>query len=81
MCAHVYTFLCAGKAASTHRIEVVEEANAGWVRRLQGELEEGLHVQWGRDDRWAPEEGWDRPRSVYASCGRCTNREIRDIVE
>ena len=61
---------------STHCIKVVEEADAGGVRRLQGELEEVLHVQRGREDRGAPEEGRDRPRAVYTSCGR--NREIRE---
>ncbi len=78
----VHTHACscsrAGTPESTHRIKVVEEADAGRVRRLQGELEEGLHIQWGGDDRRAPEEGRDRPRSVYTSCGRCTNREIGD---
>lgn len=75
-CTCVY--LCAGMPVSTHCIKVVEEADAGRVRGLQGELEEGLHVQRGRDDRRAPEEGRDRPRSIYASCGRYTNREISD---
>lgn len=44
-----------------HRVEVVEEADAGRVRGLQGELEERLHVQRGLDDRGAPEESRDRP--------------------
>lgn len=47
--------------AMAHRVEVVEEADAGRVRGLQGELEERLHVQRGWDDRRAPEEGRDRP--------------------
>lgn len=71
VCVHAGMQVC----LRTHCIKVVEEADGSWVRRLQGELEEGLHVQRGRwDDRWAPEEGRDRPRSVYTSCGRCTNR-------
>ena len=53
----------------------MEEADAGWVRGVQGELEEGLQVQRGWDDWRAPEEGRDRPRSIYASCGRQINRE------
>lgn len=61
---------------STHCIKVVEEADVGRVRGLEGELEEGLHVQRGSDDRRAPEEGRDRPRSINASCSGCTNREI-----
>lgn len=64
--------------AITHCVKVVEEADAGRVRGLQGELEERLHVQGGRDDRWAPEEGRDRPRSINASCVRYTEREISD---
>lgn len=64
--------------AITHCVKVVEEADAGRVRGLQGELEERLQVQWGRDDRWAPEEGRDRPRSINASCVRYTEREISD---
>lgn len=47
--------------AMAHRVEVVEEADAGRVRGLQGELEERLHVQRGWDDRRAPEERRDRP--------------------
>lgn len=66
--------------AFTHCVEVVEEANVSWVRWFQGELEEGFHVQWRWDERWAPEEGRDRPRSVYTSYGRGTNRKINDLI-
>lgn len=62
----------------THCVKVVEEADAGRVRGLQGELEERLHVQRGRDDRRAPEEGRDWPRSINASCVTYTEREISD---
>lgn len=57
----VFVFPLASAIAPAHRAEVVEEADAGRVRGVQGELEERLHVQRGWDDRRAPEESRDRP--------------------
>lgn len=73
----MYLCDCTGMSASTHCVKVVEEANAGWVRRFQRELEEGLHIQWRWDDRRAPEEGRDGPRTVNTSCGKCAKNAIR----
>lgn len=73
-----FVFPLASVIAMAHRVEVVEEADAGRVRGLQGELEERLHVQRGWDDRRAPEESRDRPWSINASCGRDTKGKISD---
>lgn len=79
---YMHIHACVQVLACTHCVKVVEEADASWVRWFQGELEERFHVQgWGWDDRWAPEEGRDWPCSVDTSCGRCTNRKIRDYDE
>lgn len=72
--------ICTGMSVSTHCVKVVEEADAGWVRRFQGELEERLHIEWRWDDRWAPEEGRDRPWAVYTSYGRYANNDIKKPI-
>lgn len=56
-----------GTARNTHCAKVVEETDAGGMRRLQWELQERLHVEGMWQDSWAPEEGRDRPWSVYTS--------------
>lgn len=72
VCMNVCVCVC----LSTHCGKIVEEADAGWMRRFQRELEEGFHVQRGWDDRRTPEEGRDRAWSVYTSCGAGTTKDI-----
>lgn len=56
-----------------HRVEVVEEANGGRLWAVHGEVEEGLQVQGGRNDRRTPDESRKWPRPMNASC-RDTSR-------
>lgn len=56
------------KAVLTHRVKIVEESNT--VRRgsLDGELQEGFHVQMGLDHCRGPQKCGDCPRPVDTSC-------------